>query len=142
MTNSMAEARQAHLEKYGSIIYCPDRDTLCSFMDNAWETGCAREGGCILDDPEDQALQARIKKSRQEKERLDAEEREAEHIRNQKNEVRNHIDRQMQEVHRLEKMSQEAFRNNRPNKGHELFNKAKFLRFETFEYAKKHGVRI
>lgn len=135
MTSSMAEARQAHLEKYGSIIYCPERDTLCSFMDNAWETGCVRKGGCILDDPEDQALQARIKKRLQEKERLDAEERETEHI-------RNHIDRQMREAHRLEKLSREAFRNNRPNEGHELFNKAKFLRFETFEYAKKHGVRI
>ena len=145
MANEMEQARQEHLAKYGSMLYCPERNTLCSFMDGMWMTGCERDG-CILDDPNYQALkrkQEAIKEQRMEEERQQkAEERESEQIRNQTKMARSYIDRTLEEAHRMENLSQKAFHRNKPNLGHDYFNRAKHLRFEAYRYAKEHGIRL
>ena len=149
MTNSNTildeEARRIHLETYGSILFCPKRDTLCSFMEGAWLVGCGRTT-CILDDPEYQKLKQRQQERRdmlaEEERRHRMEERESEKIRNQTKQERSFIDQKLEEAHRLEEMSQKAFRRNKPNKGHEYFNRAKNLRFEAYNYAKERGIRL
>lgn len=57
------EIRKARVEKYGSFLYCPDRDTICSFRESE-DGSCRRSEGCVLDDPDDIALQERIEKNR------------------------------------------------------------------------------
>lgn len=122
------EARKEHLEKYGSILYCPERKTLCSFRDGMWMTGCERES-CILDDPDYQALMEKQKRFRQkqveEEQKRRREEQEAERIRDQRNQIQNYINRQQAEIQRLEEQSQRAYRNNWPKRGDDLFGRAR-----------------
>ena len=138
------EARKEHLEKYGSILYCPERQTLCSFRDGMWMTGCERES-CILDDPEYQALMEKQKRFRQkqveEEQKRRLEEQEAERIRDQRNQIQNYINRQLAEIHRLEEQSQRAYRNNWPKRGDDLFGRARRLRGELRQYMNEHGIR-
>ena len=56
------EIRKARVEKYGSFLYCPDRDTLC--FGRYTEDGSCKHESCILDDPEYKDLQERIEKNR------------------------------------------------------------------------------
>lgn len=56
------EIRKARVKKYGSFLYCPDRDTLC--FGRYTEDGSCKHESCILDDPEYIALQERIDKNR------------------------------------------------------------------------------
>lgn len=62
--SAAAMSRQEWLDKYGSFLFCPERDTLCVHMDGMWMTGCERPQ-CILDDPEYQILQKRIEANRE-----------------------------------------------------------------------------
>ena len=43
------------------------------------------------------------------------------------------IAEKMKAIHRIEEMSREAYRNNRPRRGDELFEKARFMRNELKE---------
>lgn len=43
----------------------------------------------------------------------------------------------MDEIHRVEEASQEAFRKNKPNLGQQLFNRANIKRHELWEWQKK-----
>ena len=120
------------------MLYCPERDTLCFEMNDAWISGCRAEK-CCLDDPEYIARKERIL----ERNRRPAQEKETEQkIRNQSKMGRSYVDKLFDEAHRLEERSQQAFRRNRPNEGHTLFNEAKQKRFEAYEYAKKKGIRV
>ena len=120
------------MQKYGSMLFCPERETLCVYMDGMWATGCEREG-CILDDMEYQKLQEVIRKNREEASRRQAEaERKAVEAakRNAEKEKR---ERFIEEIHKIEEMSREAYRSNRPRRGDELFEKARFMRNELKE---------
>lgn len=108
------EARRRHLEQYGSMLYCPERKTLCVFMEGMWGTGCERDL-CIIDDPENQKLQRKIEQNRQKQ--IEAERR-----------------------HREEERTQEAYRNNDPKKGDELFSKARYRRGELRKYMTERGI--
>ena len=138
------EARQAHLEKYGSFLYCPERDTLCAFIEHSWETGCPRDG-CILDDPEYQALvkkqeENRSKQLERERKRREDEAAAAKVI-NQQNMIQNYVNKQLAEIHRLEEASQRAYPRNQPRRGDELFGKARIMRGELRQYMREHGMR-
>lgn len=130
---SAIDARQEHMKKYGSFLYCEKRDTLCVHMDGNWMTGCGRPM-CILDDPEYIALQNRIEENRIRAQKKPKEKEDHAPIRNQKNMIRSHERRLLDEIHRLEEDSQKAFRDNRPADGETLFRRAQIMRGELKEY--------
>ena len=143
--SAAAMSRQEWLNKYGSFLFCPERDTLCVHMDGMWMTGCERPQ-CILDDPEYQILQKRIEANREAADAAARKERKKEEksapIRNQKNFIQSHKDRMMDEIHRLEEASQEAFWKNKPNLGQQLFNRANIKRQELREWQEKKKERV
>lgn len=133
MMRNLEREREEHIQRYGSMLFCPERETLCVYMDGMWATGCEREG-CILDDMEYQKLQEVIRKNREEASRRQAEaERKAVEAakRNAEKEKRERfIAEKMKEISRIEEMSREAYRRNRPRRGDELFEKARSMRIE------------
>lgn len=120
------------MQKYGSMLFCPERETLCFYMDGMWATGCERDG-CILDDPEYQKQQEVIAKNREDsfRRQVEAEQKELEVAK--MNAERGKREKFIEEIHRIEEMSREAYRNNRPRRGDELFEKARFMRNELKE---------
>ena len=120
------------MQKYGSMLFCPERETLCFYMDGMWVTGCERDG-CILDDPEYQKQQEVIRKNREDsfRRQVEAERKELEAAK--MNAEREKRERFIEEIHKIEEMSREAYRNNRPRRGDELFEKARFMRNELKE---------
>ena len=137
------EARQRHLKKYGSMLFCPERETLCVFMEGMWGTGCERDL-CIIDDPENQKLQRKIEENRQKQieaeRRHREEERTAAPIRDQRNLTKPYIQKEIDEIHQMEERSQEAYRNNDPKKGDELFSRARYRRGELRKYMTERGI--
>ena len=121
------------MQKYGSMLFCPERETLCFYMDGMWVTGCERRNGCILDDPEYQKQQEVIRKNREDlfRRQVEAEQKELEVAK--MNAERGKREKFIEEIHRIEEMSREAYRNNRPRRGDELFEKARFMRNELKE---------
>lgn len=85
------------MQKYGSMLFCPERETLCFYMDGMWVTGCERDG-CILDDPEYQKQQEVIRKNREDsfRRQVEAERKELEAAKNERRE------RKTREIHRRE----------------------------------------
>ena len=124
-------ARRMHMQQYGSFLYCADRDTLCDCMNAVWKTGRdCRRSPCILDDPEYQKLQQRIERNRMLEMENRRKEEKAEPIRDQRNYIKSHKQQMFDEIHRLEEESAKAFRENKPNLGESLFNKARIMRGE------------
>lgn len=123
------ELRKAHVAEYGSFLYCPERSTLCVFIDGFWDMGCGREEGCILDDPEHQKLQKRIEENRRlnEERRRDAPEEE-ETRRTYIRQNRYPEDLIMDKINRLEKESRKAYQRNRPKIGERKLHEAILLR--------------
>ena len=136
-------SRQEHLNKYGSFLYCPKRDTLCDHMNGMWSTGC-RMARCILDDPEYQRLQERIEENRIKNAQEQHMKREEEKknppapIRDQRNQIKSHVNREMAEIHRLEEASRKAFSNNKPGYGQQLFTRAGIRRQELKKWQEEH----
>ena len=120
------------MQKYGSMLFCPERETLCFYMDGMWVTGCERRNGCILDDPEYQKQQEVIRKNREDsfRRQVEAEQKELEVAK--MNAERGKREKFIEEIHRIEEMSREAYRNNRPRRGDELSEKARFMRNELY----------
>lgn len=54
--------RQERIDKYGSFLYCPEWDTICSFRDT--EDGTCGRTECLYEDPEWLKLQERIEERR------------------------------------------------------------------------------
>lgn len=122
--------QKEHMKKHGSILQCPQRKTICAFMYGAWEIGCQRTP-CIKDDVNDIALQKRIElKRKAEMKKEKRKEEPAAPIRNQSNRIKSYRKQKLDEIHRLEQKSQEAYRDNKPNLGDTLFNRARILRGE------------
>ncbi len=57
--------REERVEKYGSFLYCPKRDVLCMGHDYMGDGECLKET-CLLDDPEYQEKERRIRERRKE----------------------------------------------------------------------------
>lgn len=121
--------QKEHIKKYDSILMCPDRKTICAFMFGAWEIGCQRVP-CIKDDLEDIALQKHIEIKRAAQEKEQHHDEQAAPIRNQTGRIKSYRRMKLDEIHRLEEQSREAYHNNRPSLGDTLFNRARFLRGE------------
>lgn len=121
--------QERHMKKHGSILFCPERNTICTFMFGAWEIGCQR-ALCIKDDMDNIALQKRIEIRRTAEKKERRCEEQAAQIRNQTGRIKSYRQQKLDEIHRLEKKSQEAYHNNKPKQGDALFAKARFLRGE------------
>ena len=126
---SAADLRQQHLDKYGSMLFCPERDTLCVFMEGMYLTGCERET-CIKDDPEYQRLQERIEKNRQKNAQEHRQEKKAEKndpaapIRNQSKAE----DRLRDQIEQVEEKARQAWSRGRSNEAMTLENRAAIMR--------------
>lgn len=57
----MQKTRKERVAEYGSFLYCPDKDTICSAMDN--DDGICRRTLCYLEDPEYLKRQERIRRN-------------------------------------------------------------------------------
>ena len=118
----LEKEKREHIDKYGSFLFCPERDVLCSFMENVWKTGedCGRRP-CILDDPWYQKLQERIRKNLARQSKKRPKEEKAAPIRRQ---TKSWKDLQWEKIHRLETESARAYRENRPKVGEDKLNQA------------------
>ena len=125
------ELRKAHVAEYGSFLYCPERSTLCVFIDGFWDMGCGREEGCILDDHGYQALMKKQEVNRLRRQRIEQERRKQEpkelpqRIRTQNKYPEDHI---IDRIKRLEEESRVAYRRNRPRVGEAKLHEAILLR--------------
>lgn len=132
--------RQEHVKQYGSFLYCPEHETICSFMESTWKTGsrCSRTP-CIKEDPEDIALQERIRRRRERIAAGKKEQKPAEkpQIRDQRNMTVSIEQKIMDEIHELEEASKEAYRSNNPRKGEDLFHRAMQRRMELKEWKER-----
>lgn len=133
MERNYEAERREHVRKYGSFLFCPKRETICSYMEQKWKTGedCSRTP-CILDDPINIKLQKTIEQNR--KMNQITEEKPQKNIRNQSSQCTSYVQRKRVEIRRLEEESKIAFRRNNPNKGHTLFNEAMIMRQELKKY--------
>ena len=126
------ELRKKHVEKYGSFLRCPERDTICSFMEEALcGSGKCERDPCILDDPEYLKLQERIAKNvklnaeRMKKEREEEKRNPPAPIRTQ-NKTDDDLIRE--KIRRLEEESKLAYSRNRPKVGEWKLHEAIALR--------------
>lgn len=120
------EERQQHIKEHGSFLYCPEHDALCCYMESKWETGedCSRRP-CIIEDPEYQRLQAKIRRNVARRADLEPEEHAA--IRRQ---TKTWEQQQLEKIARLEEESRRAYKRNRPKAGEDKLHQAIMLRAE------------
>lgn len=123
------EARQEHIARFGSFLYCPERDNYCFFMAEVWDTGekCSR-APCIVDDPEYIKLQERIEKNRERRRKEDETEEEKEERAQIRRQTKSRKDVMLERIRVLEEESEAAYRRNRPRIGAEKLEKAMALR--------------
>lgn len=125
--------KQEHMKRYGSILYCPERGVLCVYMEDRWATGCDRQGGCLLDDPEYMAMKEVQRKNRNRNDKQAREEAEREKkdppapIRTQNKYPEDLI---LKRIEKLEAESREAYRRDRPKVGERKLHEAMVLRRE------------
>ena len=129
--SALEEARQKHVAEYGSMLRCPERGNTCEHMMGAWITGCQRRP-CLLDDPKYIEEQKRIRENvrkREEEEKKARAEYRAEKKKQMDPDVA-YRRRKLDEIARLEVMSEAAYYGNDPDMGETYFNRAKMLRFD------------
>lgn len=127
------EAREEHLRRYGSMLFCPDRDTLCVFMEGMWGTGCER-ATCIRDDSEYQKLQRRIETNKRRIAEKRREEESGAPIRTQR---KTYEQLQWERIRALEEESQQAYRRNNPKRGEAKLYEAIRLRQKLRAYQRE-----
>lgn len=123
------EIHKEKVKKYGSFLYCPQRDCLCFGCDTDDGT-CGRQT-CCLDDPEYIKLQKRIKENMRINARKEREEREAEKknppapIRRQRKSA---ADVLREQIARKEALAVRLYRENKPKKADAVMREAMALR--------------
>lgn len=128
---NLQEAREKHLKEYGSFLYCPKRDVLCVIMEGQWATGCERQGGCLMDDPEYISMREVQRENRARNDRQAREEAERKKkdppapIRTQNKYPEDLI---LKRIEKLEAESREAYRRDRPKVGERKLHEAMVLR--------------
>lgn len=120
--------RLEHVKKYGSFLYCPERDTLCAYQEENVRKGteCAREP-CILDDPGYIELKKIIERNRTAASQNRSTQEDAAPIRRQN---KSRQDQLREEIQRLEREARLAYRRNRPKIGEQKQYKAMMLERE------------
>ena len=125
-------ARQKHIEIYGSFLHCPQTGHLCCFMEEQWNTGreCSRKP-CILDDPRHIAMKERQEQTRKKREREEQKKRDAgieETSAPIRTQTKTRRDLMIEKIDRLEKESENAYRRNMPRVGESKLYEAMKLR--------------
>ena len=119
------DIRRARVKKYGSVLYCPDRDTLCSFLDN--ELAICPRIQCILDDPEHKALERRIKRNRIINEKNFVPEEKQTNIRTQNRTKQQTV---LDRIKKEEALAERLYKKNRPNAAEAALMRAEILKGE------------
>lgn len=135
------DIRKERVAKYGSFLVCPQRDTLCSNMEERWKTGCdCSLKPCILDDPEYIALKEKQKRNMQkrliEERELLEEEKNAAPIRRQ---TKTWEELQHRKIARLEAESRRAYRKNMTGTGERKLHEAIMMRKELRRREERRG---
>lgn len=104
------ELRMQRVREYGSFLFCPMRNTDCSYRETDKE--CGREDGCILDDPEYQELQQTIERNRREQQKQ--KEKRSAFVPPSRPAARNRKAEAWEEIHALEARASELYRKNKP----------------------------
>lgn len=115
--------QRERFEKYGSFLFCPERSCLCFGRETDAE--CKYES-CILDDPEYQAMQARIAENqRKNHERQVAEQRE-EHAkpRRQTKTAQQILE---EKIEQKENYARACYKANKPKKGDAVLHEVMIL---------------
>lgn len=111
------EIRKEKVEKYGSFLFCPDRQNLCFGCDT--DDGSCKYSSCLLDDPAYIKKQAEIEERRKENNRREIEKRKREAadppapVRRQR---RSAVDILKEQIERKEAFARKLYRENKPRK--------------------------
>lgn len=111
------EIRKEKVEKYGSFLFCPERECLC-FGCNTNDGSC-KHPSCLLNNPEYIKKQEEIEKRRKENESREREERKRKTadppapIRRQRKSA---IDMLKEQIERKEAFARKLYRENKPRK--------------------------
>jgi len=123
------EVRRERVEKYGSFLFCPKRETIC-FHINTPEGICERQI-CCKDDPEYIKQQNKIEENRRKNAEKEHLEREAEKldpptpIRRQ---TKSKIDLLEKTIAAKEKKAQQLYRSNKPKLADSMMQEVMILR--------------
>lgn len=122
------EIRKMKMEKYGSILFCPEKSVLCFGTDT--DDGSCRHKSCLLDDP------AYLKKQNEIKERIavnarrEQERRKIEHhdppapIRRQRKSA---ADMLREQIERKERFARTLYRENKPRRADAIMHEVMAL---------------
>ena len=121
--------RLEHVKAYGSFLYCPKKDTLCSYQEENVQKGieCARRP-CILDDPRDIERKKVIAANRIAQQIENAKRPKEEPCAPIRSPKKTRRDPRLELIEKLERESEAAYKRNKPNLGEEKLQKAIMLR--------------
>lgn len=124
------DIRKARVEKYGSFLYCSERDVLCFGMYN--EYGICSRTPCCLDDPEYLAKKKRIRENIQRNAKKFRKDKEEEKLAKENMNKGNGSKKQTiaERIRKLEEKSQILYRQNKPNLAEKALNEAQMLKGE------------
>lgn len=111
------EIRKMKMEKYGSILFCPEKNTLCFGTDT--EDGNCKHEHCLLDDPAYLKKQEEIEERIAVNARREQERRKTEHhdppapIRRQRKSA---ADMLREQIERKERFARTLYRENKPRR--------------------------
>lgn len=124
-----SKSRKQRVAEYGSFLFCPVKDTICSALDN--DDGICREAPCYLERPGYREKQEQIARNVAENARREWEEREKERleppapIRRQTKTKEQLLE---EEIARKEKYAEHLYSRNRPKAANAVMSDAMILR--------------
>lgn len=122
------EIRKMKVEKYGSFLFCPNKEVLC--FGTYTPDGSCKHGKCLLEDPAYLKKQKEIKKNMEENNLREQARRKAEHddppaqIRRQQ---KSKIDMLREQVRKKEELAKKLYHDNKPKRGDAVMHEAMLL---------------
>lgn len=122
------ETRMERIKKYGSFLFCPERQRLCFAINN--DEGICERAVCYSDDPEWIAQQKKIDETVKENARKELEEkrRKKEAAASSAGQIKDAIRSLTEEIDRKEKFARKLYRSNKPRAGDAVMQEAAILR--------------
>lgn len=118
------ELRMQRVEKYGSFLYCPMRDTLCF---GRYTNRKCKYDSCILDDPDYQELQRTIEHNRR-KRNESRQKEETAYTPPCRSAPRSENQFAWERIHAMEEQAAQLYRKNKPKIADGLMAKAMNMR--------------
>ena len=122
------EIREERVKKYGSFLFCPEKNTLCFGTDT--EDGSCKHKSCLLDDPAYLKKKAQIAARIEENDRRERERRKAERlnppapIRRQRKSA---ADMLREQIERKERFARTLYRENKPRRADAVMHEVMIL---------------